>query len=389
MAVATQRQVRYTKADWTDFQRTGPGTLAGRFMRMFWQPVYRSHDLPRARAMPLKIMSDSLTLYRGESGEAHAVAFRCAHRGTQLSTGWVEGDEIRCRYHGWKYDASGQCVEQPVEVESFAQKVRIRSYPTQEYLGMVFVYMGEGEAPTLPRYPEFDDSPWLSVTSGPPKLCDSNYFRRVEHIGDEGHTMFTHYWRRASELALPKPSAKETDWGVVHRWERPEGLKMNHYLVPTMMYSLQRPAPPEEGPRLRIMWNVPIDDDHYWHLGVLLLRLQGEAAESYLGSQADNEAGLERADSPGLLRKILAGEMTIEDVADRADATHLEDEVILGGMGLVDEGPFHDQFGPTDAFVIAKRRIWERELRALAQGHPLKQWKAPERFPVSLRPSVE
>jgi len=121
-----------------DVARTGPGTLAGRYMRQFWQPVYTSADLPPKRAKPIRIMSEDFTLYRGESGAAYVVGFRCAHRGTQLSTGWVRGENIRCLYHGWTYDGAGQCVEQPAEPEPFCAKVRIRGYPTQEYLGLVF-----------------------------------------------------------------------------------------------------------------------------------------------------------------------------------------------------------------------------------------------------------
>src|SRR6478672_7692047 len=68
-----------------DFVHTGPGTLAGRYLRMFWQPVYRAQDLAAGRAVPIQIMSEHLTLYRGESGAPHLVDFRCAHRGTQLS----------------------------------------------------------------------------------------------------------------------------------------------------------------------------------------------------------------------------------------------------------------------------------------------------------------
>ena len=112
--VATKTR-RYTRDDWADFAHTGPGTLAGRFMRMFWQPVYRSQDLDAGYTKPLMIMSEEFTLYRGKSGTAYAVAFRCAHRGTQLSVGKVEGENIRCFYHGWMYDGSGQCVEQPAE----------------------------------------------------------------------------------------------------------------------------------------------------------------------------------------------------------------------------------------------------------------------------------
>ncbi len=111
--------------DYRDCVHTGPGTLGGRYMRLFWQPVYRAEDLSPGRAIPIRIMSEDFTLYRGEKGTPHVVANRCAHRGTLLSTGWVEGDTIRCFYHGWRYDGSGQCVEQPGEDESFFGKVRI------------------------------------------------------------------------------------------------------------------------------------------------------------------------------------------------------------------------------------------------------------------------
>jgi len=89
-----------------DLYRTEPGTLAGRYLRSFWQPVWRAKDLPAGEAVPLRIMSEDSTLYRGETGTPHVVAFRCAHRGTQLSAGWVEGDCLRCFYHGWKYESS-------------------------------------------------------------------------------------------------------------------------------------------------------------------------------------------------------------------------------------------------------------------------------------------
>ena len=98
-----------TVHDYEDFYHTGPGTLAGRYLRMFWQPVSRAKDLVPGKAKPVQLMSERFTLYRGASGKAYLVDFGCAHRGTQLSTGWVEGECIRCRYHGWKYEGNGQC----------------------------------------------------------------------------------------------------------------------------------------------------------------------------------------------------------------------------------------------------------------------------------------
>src|SRR5438045_3688919 len=148
---------------WTDFAHVGPTTLAGRYLRRFWHPVSRAQDLTVGRATPVRILGEDFTLYRGAGGEAHAVAFRCAHRGTQLSTGWVEGDNLRCFYHGWLYGPDGQCIEQPAEPEPFCQRIRIRSYPLQEYLGLIFAYLGEGEAPPLPRYRELEDEGVLAA----------------------------------------------------------------------------------------------------------------------------------------------------------------------------------------------------------------------------------
>src|SRR5256885_1220571 len=131
----------YTRRDWTDFYHSGPDTLVGRYFRRFWQPIHRSEDILVGRAKPIRFANEDFTLYRGESGAPHVVAFRCAHRGTQLSTGWVEGDCLRCFYHGWKYDASGQCTEMPAEDPGFPPKVGIASYPTEEYLGLIFAYL--------------------------------------------------------------------------------------------------------------------------------------------------------------------------------------------------------------------------------------------------------
>jgi 5,5'-dehydrodivanillate O-demethylase len=85
---------RHWKDDHADYVHVGPGTLGGRYLRRFWHPVYLAADLPAGHAKPIRILGEDLTLYRGEDGTPHVVAPRCAHRGTPLSTGWVEGDRI-------------------------------------------------------------------------------------------------------------------------------------------------------------------------------------------------------------------------------------------------------------------------------------------------------
>src|SRR5581483_5422761 len=168
----------WTEADWHDIYRTGPDTLAGQYMRLFWQPVFRAADLAPGKAKPIRIMGEDLTLYRGEEGTPHIVDFRCAHRRTQMSIGWVEGDAIRCRYHGWAYDSSGQCVDQPGEPEPFCERIRIRAFPTEEYLGLIFAYLGEGEPPALPRYPDFERSGLLQAST---YVRHCNYFNSIDN----------------------------------------------------------------------------------------------------------------------------------------------------------------------------------------------------------------
>ena len=145
-----------------DVQYVGPGTLAGDYLRLFWQPIYHSPELVTGRAVPIRILCEDFTLYRGESGKPFVVGSRCAHRGMPLHPGWVEGDEIRCFYHGWKYDGEGRCTEQPAEPKPFCERVNIAGYPTREYLGLVFVYLGPGEPPEFPVYPNVR---WRSVGS--------------------------------------------------------------------------------------------------------------------------------------------------------------------------------------------------------------------------------
>ena len=98
--MSTQTASRPLRLTADDFNRTGPDTPAGQYLRKFWQPVYHSVDLLAGRPVPLQILNESFTLYRGSSGQVFIVDHRCPYRGLQLSTGWVEGDDLRCFYHG-------------------------------------------------------------------------------------------------------------------------------------------------------------------------------------------------------------------------------------------------------------------------------------------------
>lgn len=352
---------------WRDFVHTGPSTLAGRYLRMFWHPVCRSSDLPRGRTAPLRIMNDDLTLYRGQDGATHALAFRCAHRGTQLSTGWVEGDNLRCRYHGWMYDPSGQCVQQPAEPAPFCEKVRIRAYPTQEYLGLVFLYMGEGQAPPLRRFPELEGEGELEVTL---HHRDCNYFNNMDNAVDELHHFFVHWNRRmpVSEQVIPQIKGEETEYGIRITLTRPEEDRTWawHFLMPTTLHLNMT------GGYQSLHWRVPIDDETHL-IPTTTLIPPGVERRRVESAREDDPVEVSRQISE-VGRTIRAGKMTIEDVDLAGAYFPIGDDVTQLGQGAISDRE-HERLGASDVGVILLRNLWTRELRALAEGRPLTEWK--------------
>jgi 5,5'-dehydrodivanillate O-demethylase oxygenase subunit len=381
-----------------DSQRTGPGTLAGRYLRLFWHPIYRSQDLEPGRTKPIRIMSEDFTLYRGESGQPHLVAFRCAHRGTQLSTGWVEGDELRCFYHGWKYGPDGQCTEQPAEPEPFCNRIRIRSYPVQDYLGLVFAYLGEGDPPTLPRYPDFETKPSAEVNIYV-RCC--NFFNNLDN--DNVHTYFVHR-RPGNDFRewngrIPALRDQEDEWGVTTTNIRPDGKigSVTHRAMPNIRLRKQGRTGPSN-PRLEdsIAWHVPIDDESHYavQLDVALSPDErprptdspdwvepNELGELVLQGRLDQGA-VETETSLAYARvrsEQLPAELRPNDAEwALSDKVKVQDVISQVGQGQIADRTT-EHLGHSDSTVILLRRIWERELRNLAEGRPLKQWGRPER----------
>ncbi|MBM2811533.1 MAG: hypothetical protein HW416_2292 [Chloroflexi bacterium] len=361
-----------------DFVHTGPGTLAGRYLRSFWQPICRSQDLSPGRARPVRIMGEDLTVYRGRT-DPHLLAFRCAHRGTQLSTGWVEDDNIRCFYHGWKYDGSGQCIEQPAEPEPFCQRIKIRSYPVQEYLGLIFAYLGEGDAPELPRYPDFEADGVLEFQTLY-RAC--NYFNTVENEVDSVHVSFAHRKSRPGVANQPPPlvAGDETDWGIEQRYTyasaNGEVVKVSYLVMPNIKYGQMPPTTVyETGPGDDIRWLVPIDDTSHLYFVVHLSHVTGDAVRLFQEHRAGDRGTLNPW-TADLSAEILAGRRRVQDIDEKTDGVpiiQLQDDVAQTGQGAIADR-VEEHLGRSDVNVRLLRKVFERELRALAEGRPLKHW---------------
>jgi 5,5'-dehydrodivanillate O-demethylase oxygenase subunit len=360
-----------------DFVHTGPKSIAGRYLRRFWQPVCCSYELAIGQALPIRIMDEDFTLYRGESGTAQLVGSRCAHRGTQLSVGWVEGDCIRCFYHGWKYDGAGQCVEQPAEAETFAQKISIPSYPVKEYIGLIFAYLGEGEPPPLPRYPKLESSDISLDVAGLKRIC--NYFNNIDNSLDNAHVRFVHRRHRDAAqdqvvLGDPAISVEESEWGITRYVKYPDGKDLTFFFgMPNINFINGQVVDPVIKRADVLVFKVPVDDENHIHFEVRAIALTGERGRAWIEARRELRAKAER-DRPELVRAILAGKLRLSEVdPNRIDFVMLEDEIAQTGQGPIAPRR-NEHLGRSDRGVFLLRKIWERELRSLAEGRPIKQW---------------
>lgn len=362
----------------SDFVHTGPGTLAGRYIRQYWQPIHVSDELPQGKIIPIKILGEDLALYRGESGTPRLITNECPHRLTVLSTGWIEGETIRCRYHGWRYDENGQCVEQPAEASPFCSRVRkLASYPTHEAHGLIFAYFGEGEAPPFRPLPGLEDGVSENWTISPSvEMLPCNWFQSAENIMDDVHVNFSHQGHFVNTVARPfipsKTWARETSFGLTQLQQRGDTTDQIHFIMPNQCYLAHalRTARDEKPFWFKaLFWYVPIDDES--HLHVLIMVYHTKRRERPEATPVHEE-----------VEAILAGRKSWDDVAKHPNLIRIQDGVQIVGQGkIVDRTREH--LGTSDVALGVLRRLWRRELKAFAAGQPVTKFDAPD--PQALR----
>jgi 5,5'-dehydrodivanillate O-demethylase len=329
-------------------------------------------------------MSKNFTLYRGQGGQAFLVEARCPHRGTQLSAGRVEGNAVRCLYHGWKFESDGHCSEQPAEESRFCDKVSIRTWPVKEHLGLIFAFLGDGKPPKFPLYPEFEKFAGLLEIDSYLRRC--NYFQNVDNALDMSHVAFTHGDNRVAfaKIGLGQNlHAEESDWGVTYTFTRDEGeSRVHQFGMPNIVYIAALPNDPEIGWQESLFWWVPIDDASHIQFSIHRIPATGEVAARV---RERRQARRSLIDIPhqDACDMILSGRTRMEDLdLSHIDLVRLQDDVAQLGQGVVVDRS-QEHLGRADVGVTAVRRLWRRELANLASGRPLKAWKKSE--PIKVR----
>jgi len=328
----------------------GPGTPMGLLLRRYWHPVGVS-QLVTSKPQRVKVLGEELVLYRGQSGETHLMQLRCAHRSLALDYGRVEGDCIRCPYHGWLYDGTGQCLDQPAEPErsKYKEEIKLTSYKTQEFSGIVFGYMGPEPAPLLPLY---DVLRWEDgVKDVTVQNVNANWLNHVENIVDISHLAWLHGY------TFPAYGARK----VTYHWERTdfgvnnvmliEGIEDDHiscYGYPTVnRFAL---PPIDKGGELvrSLIWRVPVDDASTL---LYFLRFYPSDKRTRTASRTDVKLGVYTP-----LEKDWWG-INVND----------QDRMAVEQQGVIADRS-NEHLGVSDGGIVLMRRMMRESLALIEQG---------------------
>jgi phthalate 4,5-dioxygenase oxygenase subunit len=268
-----------SKEENTLLTQTGPGTPMGELFRRFWLPAIVATeaevDGPPVR---LRIMSEDLIAFRDSKGNVGIVDAYCRHKLAGLFWGRNEEEGIRCTYHGWKYDTAGNCVDMPNEPadSNFKNKIKLKAYPTREWGGLVWVYMGPADK--MPDgLPQFE---WGRVPADHRHVARflqrTNYCQGLEGEFDNVHISFLHRFidyskfnsnqKKILEIAshdgAPQFTVRDTEYGLLNvtRRSAPDGKRYwwqaSQWMLPAWSYG------GNDGETLSGRAWVPVDDHH-------------------------------------------------------------------------------------------------------------------------------
>jgi len=115
--------------------------------RQEWITIAKTAQLEGARPLlPIELGGKPYVLFRDDEGELGLIGRHCPHRGADLCYGRLEDNGLRCPFHGWHFDRTGQCVEQPAEPEGSKMytQIKVPMIPVKEEHGSIFAQLDVG-----------------------------------------------------------------------------------------------------------------------------------------------------------------------------------------------------------------------------------------------------
>jgi phthalate 4,5-dioxygenase len=372
--------------DREDLTRVGAGTVMGEFMRQYWMPAAMSSEL-KADGDPMRLMlfGEKLIAFRDSSGRVGVMDHRCPHRCASLFMGRNEQGGLRCVYHGWKFDAEGNCIDMPnvAPAADFKHKVHAKAYKTAERNGLIWVYMGAREqAPPLPAIePSLLPQDDMTVQFVQRKC---NWLQALEGDIDTSHFGFLHMGQMALEDFEPDDMTRYTilnrapdyhvsdaPWGTTYaafRAAEPGRTywRFANYMLPFWTQTPQGEFPTHIGARA---W-VPMDDEHtmfvhlHWKSAPVSYRMNKPDGKRLLHINRVHNYQPNTTDWYG--RWNLVGNQSNDWTIDREsqrnntnftgiDNIHLQDQAVTESMGAITDHAF-EHLGPSDRMIARTRR---------------------------------
>ncbi|MBV9503841.1 MAG: Rieske 2Fe-2S domain-containing protein [Acidobacteriia bacterium] len=375
--------------------RAGPGTAAGDYFRRFWLPALLATEVPAPDCPPvrLRILGEDLVAFRDTEGRVGMVDEYCPHRRASLFWGRNEECGLRCVYHGWKFEVSGACVDMPNEPPEYGldNKVRIVAYPTREYGGIIWAYLGPAE-----RLPELPKLEWARVPESHRYISkrrqETNYLQAIEGGIDSSHSNFLHASvdafrvtpdyvekvKNSSNLRaryhlldrVPRFTVKKTDYGLVIAVRRNAGEDTYYWRLTQFLLPSHTIIPYQKGLSIHGHCWVPRDDETCW---VWTMSWNPEAPLSAEEWKTIREGTFVHADvDPVSFRPYRNKDNDYQ--IDRAEQRNhsmtgihgfaAQDQAIQESMGpIVDRT--RERLGTSDTAIIAMRRLLLQQMRAL------------------------
>ena len=261
--------------------QTGPGTPMGDMFRCYWIPALLAEELPDNDCAPVrvKLLGERLLAFRDSEGRYGLIDEFCAHRGVSLWFGRNEQGGLRCPYHGWKYDRTGQCVEVPSEPKEsgYCGKIKLKSYPLIKIGDILWTYMGPAE--NEPPHPEWEFSLVPSEQTFTSKRWqECNWLQAMEGGIDSSHVSWLHSGSLNSDplfkgargnkynMSDARPFFEVTDSeGGLYIGARRNAEEGHYYwrVTPWVMPSFTMVPPRGNHPVHGHFW-IPIDDENCW-----------------------------------------------------------------------------------------------------------------------------
>ena len=350
-------------ADLTHVER---GSLAGEYLRRYWQPIVLSAELDE---LPIKVrmFGETLVMFRAKNGQVGLLEPHCSHRGTSLEFGICEENGLRCCYHGWLYGVDGRVLETPGDPPESTMRHSIchGAYPVHEYKGLIFAYFGP---PALkPEFPIYDSFEYPGDRLVPYCITyPCNWLQVHENVMDPAHGVFLHTRISFSQFAdvwgeLPEMDFVQTPAGMIYvttrRWQDNVWVRSNDILLPNIAqvgHVWEDGATPKEFSRVAITrWTTPIDNTNCRIIGWRHFHPDADprslADESLCGVESVDFFGQDGA-RPYKDRQRIPGDFDAQ-VSQRPIAVHA-----LENLTRCDKG------------VAMLRQLLRRHIRRVAEG---------------------